>query len=82
MAQARIYPYAQLDDFRRYSVVDYHWEKFAEVILSECYDAIKKDMELAHIQSIPIDFEIYANGRLRRILRDHFGVGNDQANAG
>lgn len=49
-------------------------EKFAELIVKECYDTIKKDMELAHIQLIPIDFGIYANGRLRRIIKEHFGV--------
>lgn len=49
-------------------------EKFAELIVQECYDTIKKDMELAHIQLIPIDFGIYANGRLRRIINEHFGV--------
>jgi hypothetical protein len=49
-------------------------EKFAELIVGECYETIKKDMELAHIQLIPIDFGIYANGRLRRIIKEHFGV--------
>ena len=49
-------------------------EKFAELIVKECYETIKKDMELAHIQLIPIDFGIYANGRLRRIIKEHFGV--------
>jgi hypothetical protein len=50
------------------------FEKFAELIVGEFYETIKKDMELAHIQLIPIDFEIYANGRLRRIIKEHFGV--------
>ena len=49
-------------------------KKFAELIVGECYETIKKDMELAHIQLIPIDFGIYANGRLRRIIKEHFGV--------
>lgn len=49
-------------------------ERFAELIVAECYETIKKDMELAHIQLIPIDFGIYANGRLRRIIKEHFGV--------
>ena len=49
-------------------------EKFAELIVGEFYETIKKDMELAHIQLIPIDFGIYANGRLRRIIKEHFGV--------
>jgi len=49
-------------------------KKFAELIVRECYETIKKDMELAHIQLIPIDFGIYANGRLRRIIKEHFGV--------
>ena len=49
-------------------------EKFAELIVQECYETIKKDMELAHIQLIPIDFGMYANGRLRRIIKEHFGV--------
>jgi hypothetical protein len=48
--------------------------KFAELIVGEFYETIKKDMELAHIQLIPIDFGIYANGRLRRIIKEHFGV--------
>ena len=51
-----------------------NFEKFAELIVKECYETIKKDMELAHIQLIPIDFGIYANGRLRRIIKEHFGV--------
>jgi hypothetical protein len=55
---------------RRY---DYDKE-FAELIVRECYETIKKDMELAHIQLIPIDFGIYANGRLRRIIKEHFGI--------
>jgi hypothetical protein len=57
--------------------VDWHTQfnqKFAELIVGECYETIKKDMELAHIQLIPIDFGIYANGRLRRIIKEHFGV--------
>jgi hypothetical protein len=49
-------------------------QRFAELIVRECYETIKKDMELAHIQLIPIDFGIYANGRLRRIIREKFGV--------
>jgi hypothetical protein len=52
----------------------YDYEKFAELIVQECYETIKKDMELAHIQLIPIDFGIYANGRLRRIIKEHLGV--------
>ena len=48
-------------------------EKFAELIVRECCETIKKDMELAHIQLIPIDFGMYANGRLRRIIKEHFG---------
>lgn len=49
-------------------------KKFAKLIVRECYETIKKDMELAHIQLIPVDFGIYANGRLRRIIKEHFGV--------
>jgi hypothetical protein len=49
-------------------------EKFAELIVKECYETIKKDMELAHIQLVPLDFKMYANGRLRRIIKEHFGV--------
>ena len=48
--------------------------KFAELIVRECAETIKKDMELAHIQLIPLDFKIYANGRLLRTIREHFGV--------
>jgi prefoldin subunit 5 len=55
-------------------LTDLDVEKFAELIVQECYETIKKDMELAHIQLIPIDFGIYANGRLRRIIKEHFGV--------
>ena len=55
---------------RRY---DYDKE-FAELIVRECYETIKKDMELAHVQLIPIDFGIYANSRLRRIIKEHFGM--------
>ena len=49
-------------------------EKFAQLIVRECAETIKKDMELAHIQLIPLDFKIYANGRLLRTIREHFGV--------
>lgn len=49
-------------------------EKFAELIVRECANTIKKDMELAHIQLVPLDFKMYANGRLRRIIKEHFGV--------
>jgi hypothetical protein len=48
--------------------------KFAELIVQECHETIKKDMELAQIQLLPLDFGMYANGRLRRIIKDHFGV--------
>jgi hypothetical protein len=49
-------------------------EKFAELIVRECHETIKKDMELAQIQLLPLDFGMYANGRLRRIIKEHFGV--------
>jgi hypothetical protein len=49
-------------------------EKFAELIVRECYETIKKDMELAQIQLLPLDFGMYANGRLHRIIKEHFGV--------
>ena len=49
-------------------------EKFAELIVRECADVLKKDMELAHIQLIPLDFKMYANGRLKRTIQEHFGV--------
>ena len=48
--------------------------KFAELIIRECADVLKKDMELAHIQLIPLDFSMYANGRLQRTIKQHFGV--------
>jgi hypothetical protein len=49
-------------------------EVFAKLIVKECYETIKKDMELAQIQLLPLDFGMYANGRLRRIIKEHFGV--------
>ena len=49
-------------------------EKFAELIVRECAETIKNDMELAHIQLVPIDFKMYANGRLQRTIKEHFGV--------
>jgi hypothetical protein len=49
-------------------------EKFAELLIKECHETIKKDMELAQIQLLPLDFGMYANGRLRRIIKEHFGV--------
>jgi hypothetical protein len=49
-------------------------DRFAELIVRECYETIKKDMELAQIQLLPLDFGMYANGRLRRIIKEHFGV--------
>jgi hypothetical protein len=57
-----------------YQAPEFDYKKFAELIVRECYETIKKDMELAHIQLIPIDFGIYANGRLRRIIKEHFRV--------
>lgn len=51
-----------------------NYEILAEEIIRECHDAIKKDMELAQIQLLPLDFGMYANGRLRRIIKQHFGV--------
>ena len=57
-----------------YQAPEFDYKKFAELIVQECYETIKKDMELAHIQLIPIDFGIYANGRLRRIIKEHFRV--------
>ena len=47
--------------------------KFAELIVRECADVLKKDMELAHIQLIPLDFKMYANGRLQRTIEEYFG---------
>ena len=61
-------------EHNRAYMLDNFSEKFALLIVGECYETIKKDMELAHIQLIPIDFGIYANGRLRRIIKEHFGV--------
>lgn len=49
-------------------------EKFAELIVRECEAILKKDMELAHIQLIPLDFKMYANGRLQRTIKEHFGI--------
>jgi hypothetical protein len=59
----------ELDDYARECI-----EKFAELIVQECVATLKKDMELAHIQLIPIDFKMYANGRLQRTIKEHFGV--------
>jgi hypothetical protein len=56
------------DEFNQFT------KKFAELIVRECYETIKKDMELAQIQLLPLDFGMYANGRLRRIIKEHFGV--------
>lgn len=50
------------------------FEKFTELLIKECHETIKKDMELAQIQLLPLDFGMYANGRLRRIIKEHFGV--------
>lgn len=50
------------------------FEMFAELLVKECHETIKKDMELAQIQLLPLDFGMYANGRLRRIIKEHFGV--------
>lgn len=61
-------------DGDEYEYEKFDREKFAELIVQECYETIKKDMELAHIQLIPIDFRMYANGRLRQIIKEHFGV--------
>ena len=49
-------------------------KKFAELIVEECVATLKKDMELAHIQLVPLDFKMYANGRLQRTIKEHFGV--------
>jgi hypothetical protein len=50
------------------------FERFAELIIKECHSVIKSDMELKHIQMIPIDFEMYANNGLGRVIKEHFGV--------
>jgi len=50
------------------------FEKFAEMVIRECVATLKEDMELAHIQLIPLDFKMYANGRLQRTIKEHFGV--------
>ena len=52
----------------------YELEKFADLIIRECVKTLKKDMELAHIQLIPLDFKMYANGRIQRTIKEHFGV--------
>ena len=49
-------------------------QKFAELVVEECVATLKKDMELAHIQLVPLDFKMYANGRLQRTIKEHFGV--------
>jgi hypothetical protein len=72
--QARLQAKSIDADLDRQGWMDLYHQKFAELIVRECYETIKKDMELAHIQLIPIDFGIYANGRLRRIIKEHFGV--------
>jgi hypothetical protein len=59
----------ELDDYARECI-----DKFAELLVQECVATLKKDMELAHIQLIPIDFKMYANGRLQRTIKEHFGV--------
>tara|TARA_R110000868_G_scaffold220387_3_gene471599 strand:- start:99 stop:353 length:255 start_codon:yes stop_codon:yes gene_type:complete len=48
--------------------------KFAELIIQECVETLKKDMELAHIQMIPLTFKMYANGQLQRTVKAHFGI--------
>jgi hypothetical protein len=52
----------------------FNQEKFALLIVGECEAILKKDMELAHIQLIPLDFKMYANGRLQRTIKEHFGI--------
>lgn len=49
-------------------------EKFSELIIKECVNVIKRDMELAHIQLVPINFKMYANNRLQRTIKECFGV--------
>jgi hypothetical protein len=49
-------------------------EKFAELIIKECHHVIKSDMELKHIQMVPINFQMYANNGLERVIKEHFGV--------
>lgn len=57
-----------------YQAPEFDYKKFAELLIKECHETIKKDMELAQIQLLPLDFGMYANGRLRRIIKEHFGV--------
>ena len=74
LAEQAELPLLDVDGNCKYGDTYFSKEKFAELIVGEFYETIKKDMELAHIQLIPIDFGIYANGRLRRIIKEHFGV--------
>lgn len=56
------------------SITKLDLEKFAELVVRECANTIKKDMELAHIQLVPLDFKMYANNRLKRTIKEYFGV--------
>ena len=61
------------DGFRRvYNTVSTDYVKFAELIIKECHHVIKSDMELKHIQMVTIDFQMYANNDLERVIKEHF----------
>ena len=57
-----------------YRAENSRYEVFADLIIKECIEVIKRDMELNHIQMVPIDFKMYANNGLGRVIKEHFGI--------
>ncbi len=47
-------------------------EKFGELIIRECFLSIKKDMTKSALDKSHIEFEVYAQERLAKILVEHF----------
>jgi hypothetical protein len=63
------------DGFREVKYnIEFDYKKFAQLIIQECHDVIKSDMELKHIQMTPIDFKMYANNGLGKVIKEHFGI--------
>lgn len=57
-----------------HTFTDEELREYREKIIKECLDVIKSDLELKHIQMVPLDFKMYANNGLGRVIKEHFGI--------
>lgn len=61
-----------------HSFTELELDIFVELIIKECVSVIKRDMELADIQLVPLDFKMYANNRLNRVIKEQFGIEDEK----